>query len=178
MFNKSCRWLDSNSGPLVSEVTALPTAPQPLPSNRIFLNGLSQKVPMWGTDAFVLDSISVHCVPALANSCGQRFKGPQLSLCQQLHNLFDLLTVSMLLLTVSVLLFTVSMLLLTVSMIQFTVSMTLFTVSMFLFKVSMILFSLDDSIHSLSDSIYGLYDSIHQSKWLNSAGFELIKLGR
>ena len=171
MFNKSCRWLDSNSGPLVSEVTALPTAPQPLPSNRIFLNGLSQKVPMWGTDAFVIDSISVHCVPALANSCGQRFKGPQLSLCQQLHNLFDLLTVSMLLLTVSVLLFTVSMLLLTVSM-------TLFTVSMILFKVSMILFSLDDSIHSLSDSIYGLYDSIHQSKWLNSAGFELIKLGR
>ena len=31
MFNKSCRWLDSNPGPLVSEATALPTAPQPLP---------------------------------------------------------------------------------------------------------------------------------------------------
>ena len=32
MFNKSCRWLDSNSGPLVLEATALPTAPQPLPN--------------------------------------------------------------------------------------------------------------------------------------------------
>ena len=31
MFNKSCRWLDSNLGPLVLEATALPTAPQPLP---------------------------------------------------------------------------------------------------------------------------------------------------
>ena len=31
MFNKSYRWLDSNSGPLVSEATTLPTAPQPLP---------------------------------------------------------------------------------------------------------------------------------------------------
>ena len=31
MFNKSCRWLDSNPGPLVSEATALPTASQPLP---------------------------------------------------------------------------------------------------------------------------------------------------
>ena len=31
MFNKICRWLDSNHGPLVSEATALPTEPQPLP---------------------------------------------------------------------------------------------------------------------------------------------------
>ena len=31
MFNKFCRWLDLNSGPLVSETTALPTEPQPLP---------------------------------------------------------------------------------------------------------------------------------------------------
>ena len=31
MFNKSCRWLDLNPGPLVTEETALPTAPQPLP---------------------------------------------------------------------------------------------------------------------------------------------------
>ena len=30
MFNKRCQWLDSNPGPLVSEATALPTAPQPL----------------------------------------------------------------------------------------------------------------------------------------------------
>ena len=32
MFNlKNCRWLDSNCGPLVSEATAQPTKPQPLP---------------------------------------------------------------------------------------------------------------------------------------------------
>ena len=30
MFNKFCRWLDSNRGPLVLEATALPTEPQPL----------------------------------------------------------------------------------------------------------------------------------------------------
>ena len=28
-----CRWLDSNRGPLVSEATALPTEPQPLPKS-------------------------------------------------------------------------------------------------------------------------------------------------
>ena len=33
MFSKSCQWLDSNQGPLVSEATALPTAPQPQPKN-------------------------------------------------------------------------------------------------------------------------------------------------
>ena len=38
MFNKSCRWLDSNPGPLVLEATALPTAPQPLPIYLIFLH--------------------------------------------------------------------------------------------------------------------------------------------
>ena len=31
MFNKFCQWLDLNRGPLVSEATALPTEPQPLP---------------------------------------------------------------------------------------------------------------------------------------------------
>ena len=31
-FTKFRRWLDSNCGPLVSEATALPTEPQPLPS--------------------------------------------------------------------------------------------------------------------------------------------------
>ena len=39
MFNikiNFCRWLDSNCGPLLLEVTALPTEPQPLPN---FLNG-------------------------------------------------------------------------------------------------------------------------------------------
>ena len=35
-FNKSCRWLDSNPGPLISEATALPTAPQPLPQEYQF----------------------------------------------------------------------------------------------------------------------------------------------
>ena len=34
VFNmKVCLWLDSNCGPLVSEATALPTEPQPLPLN-------------------------------------------------------------------------------------------------------------------------------------------------
>ena len=32
MFNKSCRWLDSNQSPLVSEATALPSMPQPHPT--------------------------------------------------------------------------------------------------------------------------------------------------
>ena len=32
-FNKSCRWLDSNSGPLASEATSLSPVPQTLPSN-------------------------------------------------------------------------------------------------------------------------------------------------
>ena len=31
MFNKICRWLDSNPGPQASEATALTSAPQPLP---------------------------------------------------------------------------------------------------------------------------------------------------
>ena len=35
----SCRGLDSNPGPLVSEANALPTAPQPLPSTFLFLYG-------------------------------------------------------------------------------------------------------------------------------------------
>ena len=33
MFNKSCRWLDSDPGHLVSEATELSTEPQPLPPN-------------------------------------------------------------------------------------------------------------------------------------------------
>ena len=33
---KFCRWLDSNRGPLVSEPTALPTEPQPLPKLYLF----------------------------------------------------------------------------------------------------------------------------------------------
>ena len=31
IVNKICRWLDLNHGSLVSEATALPTVPQPLP---------------------------------------------------------------------------------------------------------------------------------------------------
>ena len=34
--SKSCRWLDSNPGPLVSETTTLPTAQQPLPCSCFF----------------------------------------------------------------------------------------------------------------------------------------------
>ena len=33
---KFCRWLDSNLGPLVSEATALPTEPQPLPISYVW----------------------------------------------------------------------------------------------------------------------------------------------
>ena len=36
--NKICRWLDLNSWSLVSEVTALPTKPQPLPMVQICLS--------------------------------------------------------------------------------------------------------------------------------------------
>ena len=35
MFNKFCRWLDSNRGPLILEATALPTEPQPLPPVKV-----------------------------------------------------------------------------------------------------------------------------------------------
>ena len=39
MFNINfCRWLDSNRGPLVSEATALPTEPQPLPKINVLVN--------------------------------------------------------------------------------------------------------------------------------------------
>ena len=34
---KSCQWLDSNRGPLVSEATALPTEPQPHPTSEMFI---------------------------------------------------------------------------------------------------------------------------------------------
>ena len=34
---KFCRWLDTNRGPLVSNVTALPTEPQPSPDHSTFL---------------------------------------------------------------------------------------------------------------------------------------------
>ena len=40
-FNKSCWWLDSNGGPLVTEATALPTEPQPLPYHFMFVSGSS-----------------------------------------------------------------------------------------------------------------------------------------
>ena len=36
MFNKSWRWLESNPGPLVLDVTALPTVPQPLPRTEFY----------------------------------------------------------------------------------------------------------------------------------------------
>ena len=41
MFNKFCRWLDSNRRPLVSEAAALPTQPQPLPTEAKFVNEIS-----------------------------------------------------------------------------------------------------------------------------------------
>ena len=43
-FNKSCRWLDSNPGPLVAEATALPTVPQQLPTKHTFVPTLVMKI--------------------------------------------------------------------------------------------------------------------------------------
>ena len=37
MFHESCRGLDSNEGPLVSEATAVSTVPQPLPHKYFFI---------------------------------------------------------------------------------------------------------------------------------------------
>ena len=47
---KFCGWLDSNRIPLVSEATALPTEPQPLPTKTYVMasNGLQQKIYFWG----------------------------------------------------------------------------------------------------------------------------------
>ena len=36
MFNTFCQWLDLNRGPLLLEVTALPTEPQPMPGRYAF----------------------------------------------------------------------------------------------------------------------------------------------
>ena len=44
MFNKSCRWLDSNPGPLILQATALPTVPQPLPIKFLFAFEVSKLV--------------------------------------------------------------------------------------------------------------------------------------
>ena len=35
---KICRRLDSNRGPMISEATALPTEPQPLPKETLFIS--------------------------------------------------------------------------------------------------------------------------------------------
>ena len=37
-YMKIYRWVDSNRGPLVSQATALPTEPQPLPQNIILFD--------------------------------------------------------------------------------------------------------------------------------------------
>ena len=50
MFNKFCRWLDSNRGPLVSEATTLPTEPQPLPKRD---NCLASASCGWVSGAFL-----------------------------------------------------------------------------------------------------------------------------
>ena len=44
VFNKFSRWLDSNSGPLVSEAMALPTEPQPLPYIKCFTEAAADEV--------------------------------------------------------------------------------------------------------------------------------------
>ena len=50
-FNKSCRWLDSNCRPLVSEATAQPTEPQPVPQKHALSTCILQS--LWLTQANV-----------------------------------------------------------------------------------------------------------------------------
>ena len=45
---KFCRWLESNRRPLVSKATALPTEPQPLPSDDLFFNYFLSR--LWSFD--------------------------------------------------------------------------------------------------------------------------------
>ena len=44
-FCNFCQWLDSNSGPLVSEATALPTEPQPLQLAHYIRESISVRLP-------------------------------------------------------------------------------------------------------------------------------------
>ena len=64
MFNKSCWWLDSNPGPLVSEATALPTAPQPLPKLSCFNLKINLFLLRWGGDP--------HCASVIQNCYAEK----------------------------------------------------------------------------------------------------------
>ena len=67
MFNKFCQWLDSNRGPLVWEVTALPTKPQPLP----FFSNLCFKV--WVQIAYSCSLLSRTCELFLKKTLKRKF---------------------------------------------------------------------------------------------------------
>ena len=52
IYNNFCQWLDSNRRPLLSEATALPTQPQPLPIEIKTYFKHKNIVPVW-PDSFV-----------------------------------------------------------------------------------------------------------------------------
>ena len=61
MFNKFGRWLDSNRGPLVSEATALPTEPQPLPTSANLL--LATFVQVVSLPPLIPLLVQYYCLP-------------------------------------------------------------------------------------------------------------------
>ena len=64
--NKSCQRLDSNPGSLVSEVTALPTAPQPLPNKLIAckISNVFVLIPEKEINIITIFQIHVQCNPS------------------------------------------------------------------------------------------------------------------
>ena len=79
MFNKFCRWLDSNRGPLVSEATAQPTEPQPLPNKHKVQTSLE----FGGLFYFIFDQISAafQCSRFYKSNCSKMSQ----CICRQLH---------------------------------------------------------------------------------------------
>ena len=74
--NKSCRWLDSNRGPHVSEAAALPTESQPLPHQRYCLQfniptsiRFMHIIPVWRNRTVATKSIA-----EIARTCKLIFK--------------------------------------------------------------------------------------------------------
>ena len=93
MFNKSYQWLDSNPGHLVSEATALPTAPQPPPNSYVSFLILTLSLSLSSSTAFIFH-LSVFLM-----FCSLYFFILSLSLfvifyCRHLHSLsFSLSTI-------------------------------------------------------------------------------------
>ena len=64
--NKSCQWLDSNPGPLLSEAATLSTVTQPLPLNNLSFEGYCDDVilcfPTWCTVSIGTALVGCACV--------------------------------------------------------------------------------------------------------------------